>query len=116
MKNSKDIKKETIQKKAQKIIDRNDHTNTDLKLSYEEYNKLRSVPMEELTKEQQELRLHDFKNRLNIGMKFIQGMMKGYISKEVTDMLPDDDPLKEETETVRIMHNHKNRTDNLPEA
>ena len=49
--------------------------------------------MDELTEEQKELRMHDFKNRLNIGMKFIQGMMKGHIPKEVTDMLPDDDPL-----------------------
>ena len=116
MKSSKDTKKEQIHAKAQKIMDDNNHTNTDLKLSYEEYKKLRSVPMDELTEEQQELRLHDFRNRLNIGTKFIQGMMKGYISKEVTDMLPDDDPLKEETETVRIMHNHKQRTNMKPEA
>ena len=35
MKSSKDNKKEQIHAKAQKIIDDNNHTNTDLKLSYD---------------------------------------------------------------------------------
>ena len=92
------------------------HTQTDLKLTYEEYKRLRSVPMEELSEEEQELRLHDFNNRLNIGMKYIRGMLQGYIPKSVTDAFPDDDPLKEESETLRIMFNHKKRTNMKPEA
>ena len=87
-----------------------------LNLTYEEYVKLRSVPVEELSEEDQELRMRDFKNRVEIGMEFIRGIFKGYISKSVVDKFPDDDPLKEETETIRIMFNHKKRTNMIPEA
>ena len=83
------------------------HRQTDLKLTYEEYKKLRSVPMEELSEEDQELRLHDFNNRLNIGMKYIRGMIQGYIPQSVTDAFPDDDPLKGETEMMRIIINNR---------
>jgi len=77
------------------------------KLSYKEYMKLRETPFEELSKKDQELRLKDFKKRVGIGMKFIRGLMTGYIPKSVTDEFPDDDPLKEESETVRIMYNNR---------
>ena len=92
------------------------HTQTDLKLTYEEYKRLRNIPFEELSEREQELRMYDFNNRLNIGMEFIRGMFKGYISKSVTDKFPDDDPLKEETEALRIMFNHKKRTNMKLEA
>ena len=87
-----------------------------LKLTYEEYKKLRSVSFEELSAEDQELRMHDFKKRVDIGMEFIRGMLAGYIPSSVTDKFPEDDPLKEETETLRIMFNHKKRTNIKPEA
>ena len=92
------------------------HTQTDLKLTYEEYDRLRSVPLEELSEEEQKLRMYDFNNRLNIGMEFIRGMLAGYIPQSVTDKFPEDDPLKEETETLRIMFNHKKRTNIKSEA
>ena len=41
MRNSKDIKKAQINAKVQKMLDDNNHTNTDLKLTYEEYKRLR---------------------------------------------------------------------------
>ena len=86
------------------------------KLSYEEYIRLRETPFEELSKKDQQLRLDDFKKRVDIGMEFIRGMLTGYIPQSVTDKFPEDDPLKEETETLRIMFNHKKRTNMKPEA
>ena len=77
------------------------------KLSYEEYIKLRETPFEELSKKDQQLRLDDFKKRVDMGMKFIRGLINGYISKSVTDEFPDDDPLKGETEMMRIIINNR---------
>ena len=49
----------------------------------------------------------DFKKRVDVGMKFVRGLINGYIPKSVTDEFPDDDPLKEETELMRIIVNNR---------
>ena len=77
------------------------------KLTYKEYIRLRETPFDELSKKEQKLRLDDFKKRVDIGLKFIRGLMNGYIPRSVTDKFPDDDPLKEETEIARIIANNR---------
>ena len=73
------------------------------KLTYKEYIRLRETPFEELSEEDQERRLTDFKKRLDIGTKFVMGIFKGYIPKSIVDEFPDDDPLKNEAEIARII-------------
>ena len=77
------------------------------KLSYEEYIRLRETPFEELSKKDQQIRLDDFKKRVDIGMKFVRGLINGYIPKSVINEFPDDDPLKEEAEIMRIIVNNR---------
>ena len=75
-------------------------------MKYKEYRKLRSVPVEELSKEDQQKRKDEFTRRLKICRSFLKGIDDGYIPKHVAEGLPNDDPMKEQVNDARIIVNN----------
>jgi len=75
-------------------------------MKYKEYRELRSVPIEELSKEDQRKRKEEFIRRLKICRSFLSGLHAGYIPKHVEDNLPNDDPMKEQVKDARILLNN----------
>ena len=74
-------------------------------MNFEEYKKLVSVPLESLTEEDQQIRLEEFRRRMNVCRLFLDGMVKGYISDDIGKEIPDDDPIHGVIEILRAQIN-----------
>ena len=74
-------------------------------MNFEEYKKLVSVPLESLSEEDQQIRLEEFRRRMNVCRLFLDGMVKGYISDDIGKEIPDDDPIHEVIEVLRAQIN-----------
>jgi hypothetical protein len=74
-------------------------------MTYKEYIKLMKTPIDELSKEDKMRRKEEFKKRLEVCKKFLAGMMQGYINEDIRKLIPEDDPMQEALEVLRIRVN-----------
>tara|TARA_Y100000310_G_C20474674_1_gene711805 strand:+ start:441 stop:683 length:243 start_codon:yes stop_codon:yes gene_type:complete len=74
-------------------------------MNYKEYMKLMKTPFDELTDEDQRKRTEEFNRRMNICKMFLVGMMQGYINDDIDNLVPDDDPMKEMIEILKVRVN-----------
>jgi len=74
-------------------------------MNYKEYMKLMKTPFDELTDEDQRKRTEEFNRRMNICKMFLVGMMQGYINDDIDNLVPDDDPMKEMIEVLKVRVN-----------
>ena len=71
-------------------------------MKHEEYMRLRNTPFNELSEEDQLKRKTEFSRRLNIAKNFMDSIQAGRIDEEFTDLMEDDDPMKEGVEMIKI--------------
>ena len=74
-------------------------------MTYKEYIKLMKTPIDELSREDKVRRKEEFKKRLEVCKKFLAGVMQGYISEDIRKLIPEDDPMQEALEVLRIRVN-----------
>jgi hypothetical protein len=74
-------------------------------MNYKEYVKLMKTPLDKLSEEDQQKRTEEFNRRMNICKTFLVGMMQGYISEDVENLIPQDDPMREMIAILRIRVN-----------
>ena len=74
-------------------------------MKHKEYRKLMRTPFEELSLEDQKKRTTEFSRRMKICTTFLVGLRDGRVSDDMMNLLPDDDPLKERLEIIRIQTN-----------
>jgi len=74
-------------------------------MNFEEYRKLMSVPLESLSEDDQQIRMEEFRSRMNVCRLFLDGMVKGYISDDIGKEIPDDDPIHGVIEVLRAQIN-----------
>lgn len=74
-------------------------------MTYKEYIKLMKTPIDELSREDKVRRKEEFKKRLEVCKKFLAGMMQGYINEDIRKLIPEDDPMQEALEVLRIRVN-----------
>ena len=74
-------------------------------MNFKEYKKLMSVSLESLTEEDQQIRMEEFRRRMNVCRLFLDGMVKGYISDDIGKEIPDDDPIHDVIKILRAQIN-----------
>ena len=74
-------------------------------MNFKEYKKLMSVSLESLSEEDQQIRMEEFRRRMNVCRLFLDGMVKGYISDDIGKEIPDDDPIHGVIEILRAQIN-----------
>jgi hypothetical protein len=74
-------------------------------MNYKEYMKLMKTPFDKLTEEDQQKRTKEFDRRMNVCKMFLVGMMQGYINDDIENLIPQDDPMREMIEILRIRVN-----------
>ena len=74
-------------------------------MNFEEYKKLMSVPLKSLSEEDQQIRMEEFRKRMDVFKLFIEGMVKGYINDDIGKDIPDDDPIQDVIEVLKAQIN-----------
>jgi hypothetical protein len=71
-------------------------------MKHKDYMKLMKTPFDDLSKEDQQKRTTEFKRRMKMATKFMDGLRDGKIDEEFVDLVEDDDPMKEMIEILKI--------------
>ena len=71
-------------------------------MKHKDYMKLMKTPFDELSGEDQNKRKKEFHRRLEVAQMFISGMIKGYVNDDISKLMDDDDPLKDEVELLKL--------------
>ena len=74
-------------------------------MKHKDYMKLMKTPFDELSGEDQNKRKKEFHRRLEVAQMFISGMIKGYVNDDISKLMDDDDPLKDEVELLKLKIN-----------
>ena len=74
-------------------------------MNFEEYKKLMSVPLKSLSDDDQQIRMEEFRRRMDVCRLFLDGMVKGYISDDIGKDIPDDDPIQDVIEVLKAQIN-----------
>jgi|TARA_B100000315_G_scaffold82242_1_gene75380 hypothetical protein len=74
-------------------------------MKYKEYKKLMSVPLKELSTNDQAKRNEEFQRRLNICKVFLTGIKNGYVSTDITNEMEDDDPIRDMVAVIQAQVN-----------
>ena len=64
-------------------------------MKFKEYQKLMSVPHDELSDNDQVKRNEEFNRRLDICKLFLTGIKKGYVPPDVANQMEEDDPIRD---------------------
>ena len=74
-------------------------------MNFKEYKKLMSVPLESLTEKDQQIRMEEFRKRMDVCRMFLDGMIKGYINDDIGKEIPDDDPIHDVIKILKAQIN-----------